>query len=173
MKRAVFLDRDGVLNKTIFRDGKPRAPYTLEDFALLEDVAEGIQLLRDNNFTLIVVTNQPDVARGWVSREAVDAVNNKLRELIEVDDIKICFHDSMENCLCRKPKPGMLIDAAREMEIDLKNSFMIGDRHSDVEAGIDAGCRTFLVGQGDHSSTVTPDYQVESLLEAARIIIKL
>lgn len=173
MKRAVFLDRDGVLNKTIFRDGKPRAPYTLEDFALLEDVPEGIQLLRNNNFTLIVVTNQPDVARGWVSREAVDAVNNKLRELIEVDDIKICFHDSMENCFCRKPKPGMLIDAARELGIDLKSSFMIGDRHSDVEAGIDAGCRTFLVGKGDHSSTVTPDYQVESLLEAARIIIKL
>lgn len=173
MKRAVFLDRDGVLNKTIFRDGKPRAPYTLEDFGLLEGVPEGIELLRKNKFTLIVVTNQPDVSRGWVSREAVDIVNNKLRELIEVDDIKICFHDSKENCLCRKPKPGMLLEAAREQNIDLRNSFMIGDRHSDVEAGIDAGCKTFLVGEGDHSSTVTPDYQVKSLLEAAMIIIKL
>lgn len=173
MKRAVFLDRDGVLNKTIFRDGKPRAPYTLEDFFLLEGVQEGIELLRKNNFLLIVVTNQPDVARGWVSREAVDAVNDKLREFIEVDDIKICFHDSKENCHCRKPRPGMLLEAAKEQDIDLKNSFMIGDRHSDVEAGADAGCKTFLVGEGDHSSTITPDYQVQSLLEAAKIIIKI
>lgn len=172
MKKAVFLDRDGVLNRTIFRDGKPRAPYTLEDFSLLDGVPEGIRLLRENQFDLIVVTNQPDVARGWVSREAVDAVNDKLRELIQVDDIKICFHDSKENCSCRKPRPGMLLEAARERDIDLKKSFMIGDRHSDVEAGIAAGCRTILIGEGDHSANVSPDFQFNSLLEAAQLIIR-
>lgn len=173
MKKAVFLDRDGVLNRTIFRDGKPRAPYTLEDFALIEGVPEGIKLLRENKFDLIVVTNQPDVARGWVSREAVDAVNMKLRELIEVDDIKICFHDTNANCECRKPKPGMILEAAQERNIDLENSFMIGDRHSDVEAGIAAGCRTILIGEGDHSAKVVPDYKFESLLDAARLIVSL
>jgi D-glycero-D-manno-heptose 1,7-bisphosphate phosphatase len=173
LKKAVFLDRDGVLNQTIFRDGKPRAPYTLEDFSLLDGVPEGIQILRDNQFDLIVVTNQPDVARGWVSKEAVIAVNNKLRELIHVDDIKICFHDTKENCNCRKPRPGMLLEAARERNLDLKNSFMIGDRHSDVEAGIAAGCRTILIGEGDHSSPVSPEFQFFSLLEAAKKIISL
>lgn len=172
MSKAVFLDRDGVLNRTIFRDGKPRAPYKLEDFFLFDDVPEAIELFRNNNFTLIVVTNQPDVARGWVSREAVDAVNNRLRELIPVDDIKVCFHDTKENCLCRKPKPGMLLEAASERSIDLVASFMIGDRHSDIEAGIAAGCRTVLIGEGDHSSNVEPDYKFSSLLEAAREIIK-
>lgn len=173
MKKAVFLDRDGVLNRTIFRDGKPRAPYTLEDFSLLDGVPEGIKLLRENHFILIVVTNQPDVARGWVSREAVDAVNEKLKTMIEIDDIKICFHDSKENCLCRKPKPGMLLEAAEEKQIDLKKSFMIGDRHSDVEAGLAAGCKTILIGEGDHSSNVSPDYVFDSLFEAAKVIVSL
>lgn len=173
MKKAVFLDRDGVLNRTIFRDGKPRAPYTLEDFSLLDGVPEGIKLLREHQYVLIVVTNQPDVARGWVSKEAVDAVNERLRVLLEVDDIKICFHDSKENCQCRKPRPGMLLEAAKEKHIDLKRSFMIGDRHSDVEAGIAAGCRTILIGEGDHSANVSPDYKFESLLEAAKLIISL
>lgn len=171
MKRAVFLDRDGVLNKTIFRDGKPRAPYTVEDFFLFDGVPEAIELLHQHHFVLIVVTNQPDVARGWVSREAVDAVNHKLRELIAVDDIKICFHDSKDNCPCRKPKPGMLLEAAGERNIDLKRSFMIGDRHSDVEAGIAAGCLTILIGEGDHSSDVKPDFKMNSLLDAAKLII--
>ncbi len=171
MTRAIFLDRDGVLNRTIFRDGKPRAPYKLEDFFLFDGVSEAIELFRTNHFTLIVVTNQPDVARGWVSKEAVDAVNNRLRELIHVDDVKICFHDSKENCLCRKPKPGMLLEAASERGIDLAASFMIGDRHSDIEAGISAGCKTVLIGEGDHSSNVIPDFQFSSLLEAARVII--
>jgi D-glycero-D-manno-heptose 1,7-bisphosphate phosphatase len=172
LKRAVFLDRDGVLNHTIFRDGKPRAPYTLEDFKLFADVPEAIDLLRKNHFFLVIVTNQPDVARGWVSKEAVDLVNNKLLELIKIDDIRICFHDSGENCNCRKPRPGMLLEAASQHKIDLKSSYMIGDRHSDVEAGIAAGCKTILIGEGDHSSRVTPDFKASSLLEAAKFIVE-
>ncbi len=173
MKKAIFLDRDGVLNQTVFRNGKPRAPYTLEEFSLFEGVKEAIQLFRELDYVLIVVTNQPDVARGWVSREAVEMVNNKIRELIHLDDIKICFHTEKDNCQCRKPRPGMLMEAANEWKIDFKESFMIGDRHSDVEAGLSAGCKTILIGEGDNSSSVKPDFQKSSLLEAAHMIAKL
>lgn len=171
MRKAVFLDRDGVLNQTIFRNGKPRAPYTLEEFSLFSGVVEGIQLLKEQGYVLIVVTNQPDVARGWVSKEAVDAVNNKLRELIPVDDIKICFHTEKDHCSCRKPQPGMLLEAARERDIDLSQSYMLGDRYSDIEAGIRAGCRTILIGPGDEKGIYSPDFQLDSLFEAAKKIV--
>lgn len=173
MNKAVFLDRDGVLNQTIFRMGKPRAPYTLEEFTLFAGVKEAIDLLKRNQFILIVVTNQPDVARGWVSEDAVHAVNDKLQELIPVDEIKICFHTEKDNCLCRKPRPGMLLEAAHERDIDLSLSWIIGDRHSDVEAGRSAGCKTILIGEGDHSSSVVPDYQFENLLAAAKLIVEI
>jgi D-glycero-D-manno-heptose 1,7-bisphosphate phosphatase len=173
LNKAVFLDRDGVLNQTIFRDGKPRAPYTLEDFFLFDGVPEAIDLFRAHEFCLIVVTNQPDVARGWVSREAVDAVNQRLNELLKVDDIKVCFHTEKDNCVCRKPKPGMILEAAGERSIDLTKSFMIGDRYSDVEAGFHAGCKTVLIGPGDVKGSYLPDYQFNSLIEAARSIIKI
>lgn len=173
MNKAIFLDRDGVLNQTVFRDGKPRAPYALSEFALFQGVVEGVQLLKEKGYVLIVVTNQPDVARGWVSREAVVDVNNKLRELIPVDDIKICFHTEKDHCACRKPQPGMLLEASQEKNIDLKNSYMIGDRYSDVEAGIRAGCKTILIGPGDEKKEFTPDYQFDSLFEAAQKIAAL
>lgn len=173
MKRAIFLDRDGVLNQTIFRMGKPRAPYELNEFRLCEGVEEGISLLKENGFLLVVVTNQPDVARGWVSREAVDAVNNKLRELLPVDDVVACFHTEKDHCECRKPRPGMLLKAARNFSIDLQNSWMIGDRYSDVEAGFKAGCKTILIGEGDTPGEFLPDFRKASLLEAARLIVNI
>ena len=173
MKKAVFLDRDGVLNQTIWRFGKPRAPYTLDEFTLLPGVKEATELLKQMDFLLIVVTNQPDVARGWVSREAVDAVNQKLLELIRIDSLKACFHTEKDDCLCRKPRPGMLKEAIREWGINPALSFMIGDRSSDVEAGHSAGCRTILIGTSDSSFSVIPEYECGSLLEAAKFIGKL
>lgn len=173
MKKAVFLDRDGVLNETIFRMGKPRAPYELHEFKLCDGVPEGIELLRMNGFFLVVVTNQPDVARGWVSREAVDAVNTKLRELIPVDDVLACFHTEKDQCDCRKPRPGMLLKAAEKYQIDLAKSWMIGDRFSDVEAGVMAGCKTILIGAGDTPGEFHPDFRKDSLLQAAQLIIKI
>jgi D-glycero-D-manno-heptose 1,7-bisphosphate phosphatase len=153
--------------------GKPRAPYTLEEFRLYEGVPEGITLLRDQGFLLVVVTNQPDVARGWVSREAVDAVNTKLLSLIQVDDIRACFHTEKDQCECRKPRPGMLLAAAEKFSIDMNSSWMIGDRYSDVEAGIRAGCKTILIGEGDTPGSFLPDFRSHSLLEAARLITKI
>ena len=171
MNKAVFLDRDGVLNHTIFRDGKPRAPYKLEDFKLFSDVEESTKLLKQNGYMLIVVTNQPDVARGWVSKTKVEEINTELARLIAIDDIKVCYHDTSDKCDCLKPKPGMLIEAAREHHIDLSISFMLGDRHSDVEAGKAAGTSAILIGEGDHSIETNPDFKADSLLEAVKFIL--
>ena len=172
MRKAIFLDRDGVLNQTIFRNGKPRAPYKLEEFVLFPGVIEATEILRRMDYLLIVVTNQPDVARGWVSKESVDAVNVKLKNLIVFDDLKICFHTENDNCQCRKPRPGMLLEAASEWNIDISKSFIIGDRHSDIAAGLNAGCKTILVGPGDNGLGV-PDFQKDSLFEAAQLIANL
>ena len=171
MKKAIFLDRDGVINQLIIREGKAQAPYTLEEFALYPGVEEALVIIKASGYLAIIVTNQPDVARGWVKKESVELVNNKIRELLPVDDIKICYHTNSDNCLCRKPMPGMLLEAAREWEIDLKSSFMMGDRYGDVSAGVRAGCKTVLIGkgdaQGDHPS---PDYRAELLIEAVKFI---
>jgi D-glycero-D-manno-heptose 1,7-bisphosphate phosphatase len=172
-KKAIFLDRDGVINKLIMREGVGRAPYVLEDLVLIPGAAEACQKLKHADFLNIVVTNQPDVARGWVLRENVDLINNQIRELLEIDDIKICFHNNADNCSCRKPAPGMLLEAALEWKIDLAQSFMIGDRYSDIAAGVSAGCRTILVGPGDTQGIYpTPNHKVDSLLEAVQIILK-
>jgi D-glycero-D-manno-heptose 1,7-bisphosphate phosphatase len=173
LRKAVFLDRDGVLNQTVFRMGKPRAPYTMDEFALYDGVKEGLELLKDKDFLLIVVTNQPDVARGWVSREAVDMVNDKIKELLPIDDLYACFHVEKDQCNCRKPKPGMLISAGKKWNIDFNQSFMLGDRISDVEAGISAGTKTILIGEEIVSGSIRPDYQKESLFEAAKLIATL
>lgn len=171
MKKAIFLDRDGVLNQLIIREGKAQAPYTLEEFSLYPGVVEALKIIKEAGYLAIVVTNQPDVARGWVKKESVELVNNKILELLPIDDIKICFHINSDNCECRKPMPGMLLEAAREWEIDLNHSFMIGDRYGDISAGVRAGCKTILIGigdgQGEHPS---PDYKAELLIDAVKFI---
>jgi D-glycero-D-manno-heptose 1,7-bisphosphate phosphatase len=171
LNKAIFLDRDGVINQTVFRNGKPRAPYTLSEFALFLGVPEALEAFKNKGYTLIVVTNQPDVARGWVSRESVDMINDEIKELLPIDDLKICFHTEKDHCNCRKPRPGMILEAAKEWDIDLSLSYMIGDRHSDIQAGKEAGCKTILIGSGDMSSDVSPDFQLDSLLEASKIIL--
>ena len=173
-KKAIFLDREGVINKLIMKNGKGRAPYTLEDFELFPGVVEACQKLKDSDYLTIIVTNQPDVARGWVLQESVELINNKVRKLLPIDDIRICFHTNEDNCLCRKPMPGMILDAASVWGINLQESFMIGDRFGDVAAGVSAGCKTILVGEGDTQGTFpTPHYKVDSLLEAVSIILSL
>jgi len=171
-KKAIFLDRDGVLNKLVMNNGKGRAPYNLEDFDLYPGVIEACHKIKKSDFLTIIVTNQPDVARGWVPRESVEIINNKIKELLPIDDIKICFHTNEDNCLCRKPMPGMILDAAAAWGIDLKNSYMIGDRFGDIAAGVSAGCMTFLVGPGDEQGSFPePNYKVDSLFEAVNIIL--
>lgn len=172
-KRAVFLDRDGVINRALVLNGKSYPPATLDDFQLLPGVEPAIQALRKAGFLVIVVTNQPDVATGIQRREVVEAMHEKLLALTHCDDIKVCYHTDSDNCECRKPKPGMLLDAASVWNIDLARSFMIGDRWRDIAAGTTAGCATFFIDYGyTEPRPVNPDAVVGSLAEASSLILR-
>jgi D-glycero-D-manno-heptose 1,7-bisphosphate phosphatase len=174
MRRAVFLDRDGVLNRTVVRDGVPYPPASAAELELLDGVPAALRLLAQHGWALIVVTNQPDVARGTQTRAAVEAINQLLIAQLPLDAIYTCYHDNADGCDCRKPQPGLLRQAADAYRIDLGQSFMIGDRWSDVVAGRAAGCRTFLLDQPySQSQRCAPDYTAASLLEAARVIMQL
>ncbi len=172
MRRAVFLDRDGVINRAIVPDGKPYPPASLEELEILPGVHEALQKLHDANYLLVVVTNQPDVARGAAKREDVELMNAFLSSQLPIDDFKTCYHDSGDKCNCRKPLPGALIEAAQEHNIDLSKSFMVGDRWRDVEAGASAGCKTFFINyRYAEQKPDAPDFIVSSLLEAKKIIL--
>ena len=172
MRRAVFLDRDGVINRAIVRDGKPYPPASLVELEILPGVHEALQKLHDANYLLVVVTNQPDVARGVSKKEDIELINDFLSSQLPIDDFKTCYHDSGDKCNCRKPLPGALLEAAQEHNIDLTKSFMVGDRWRDVEAGASAGCKTFFINYSyAEQSPDTPDFIVASLLEAKKIIL--
>lgn len=146
-KRAIFLDRDGVLNRATVRNGRPYPPATLEAFQILPGVADAVRRLRDAGFLLIVATNQPDVARGTQRREVVDAMNASLAAVVPIDDFRVCYEDG-DDCPRRKPNPGLLVEAAEAHKINLLASFMVGDRWRDIEAGRRAGCRTVFIDLG-------------------------
>jgi D-glycero-D-manno-heptose 1,7-bisphosphate phosphatase len=170
--RAVFIDRDGVINRAVVRDGKPYPPQGLADLELLPGVPEAMRALKDAGFRLIVATNQPDVATGHQTRETVEAFHAHLRATLPIDDIRVCYHVDADACACRKPKPGMLLDAARAWDIALGASVMVGDRWRDIDAGRAAGCRTILVESGyDERAAEGFDAAVPSLLEASRLIL--
>lgn len=142
---AVFLDRDGVLNRVYIRDGKSYAPRRLEDFILMPNSGKSVKILKQLGFKIIVVTNQPDIGNGFVTNDEVNAMHMKLFSKTDVDDIFVCRHRQDEGCDCRKPKPGMLLEASVKHRIDLKNSYLIGDRASDVQAGLSVGCKTIFI----------------------------
>jgi D-glycero-D-manno-heptose 1,7-bisphosphate phosphatase len=172
VKCAVFFDRDGVLNANIERDGRFVAPTTLADFRILPGAAEAVSRLKKAGFTLVVVTNQPDVATGRTPRSVVDAMNAQLRAAMPIDDVKVCFHIDEDRCTCRKPQPGMILEAARERGIYLPGSFVVGDRWRDMEAGRNAGCKTILVDVGlVQDGAMQPDRIVKTLSEAVDCIL--
>jgi D-glycero-D-manno-heptose 1,7-bisphosphate phosphatase len=172
MKRAVFLDRDGVINRAIVRNGRPFPPANITQLEVLPGVSEALEKLHAANYLLIVVTNQPDVARGTAKREDIEEMNAHLSSQLPIDQFRTCYHDSSDGCNCRKPLPGSILDAAKEYQIDLSKSFMVGDRWRDIEAGAAAGCKTFFVNYR-YSEKIpdTPDFIVSSLLEAEKIIL--
>jgi D-glycero-D-manno-heptose 1,7-bisphosphate phosphatase len=147
-KPAVFLDRDGVLNEAIVHDGKPYPPCDLSEFVIAHGARAALEELKREGFLLIVVTNQPDIARGKAKRADVDKINAQLAAILPLDAIEVCEHDDKERCDCRKPKPGMILRAREKLDVDLAGSFMVGDRWRDIEAGRRAGCRTILIGDG-------------------------
>jgi D-glycero-D-manno-heptose 1,7-bisphosphate phosphatase len=170
----VFLDRDGVLNRAIVKNGKPYPPSTRGDFEILPGVPEALWRLRTGGFQLVVVTNQPDVARGVQQRSEVEAINRELTSRLPVHAVKVCYHDDSDRCTCRKPKPGMLLESAAELALDIRASYMVGDRWRDIEAGRAAGCHTVLIDNGyseDHRCT--PDWVAADLPAAADWILKV
>ncbi|MBE3133192.1 MAG: HAD family hydrolase [Acidobacteria bacterium] len=172
VRRAVFLDRDGVINRAIVRDGRPYPPATIEAVEVLPGVADGLARLHDAGFRLVVITNQPDVARGTQRRDVVDAIHARLASLLPINEFRVCDHDDGDLCACRKPQPGLLLDAAREGGLSLADSYLVGDRWRDVEAGRAAGCRTIFIDYHyAERRPDAPDVTVQSLAEAADWIL--
>lgn len=175
LRRAVFLDRDGVINQARIQSGKPYPPTTLAELQIFPDAPEALADLRRRGFLLIVVTNQPDVSRGTQRRETVEQINRALASALPLDQFLVCYHDAHDNCDCRKPRPGLLLRAAREQQIDLVRSYMIGDRWRDIDAGHNAGCQTILIdyAYNEQGPERQPTATVKSLREAADTIIQL
>lgn len=170
--KAVFLDRDGVLTRAVIRRGIPCAPLSVEEMEILPGAVEAVASLRQAGFLTIVVTNQPDVARGAMKRTMVEAMHEKLLELLAPDDILVCCHDDGDGCKCRKPQPGMLNAAALRFGIDLSASFLIGDRWKDIAAGKAAGCASIWIDRGyDEPRAEAADFTVFSLGEAVAVIL--
>jgi len=173
LKPAVFLDRDGVIVVPHFRDRRSYAPRRLEDFRLYPEAAASLRKLKRAGFLLAVVTNQPDVGNGVTPRSEVDAMHEIMTRELPVDALRACFHGQAERCECRKPKPGLILEIAGELGIDLGRSFMVGDRRSDVEAGRAAGCTTVFIDLDyDEPAPDAPDFIVRSIAEAADVIIE-
>jgi len=173
-RRAVFLDRDGVINRPLIRNGKPYPPACLDEFEILPGVPDACELLKNLGFLIIVATNQPDVGRGTLPLVSVETIHAWLSKQLPIDAIFTCFHGGeayRQTCDCRKPRPGMLLQAASELRIDLVNSFMIGDRWRDVECALNAGCKAIFIDWGYQETLKRqPSYRVGNLLEAAKLI---
>lgn len=167
---AVFLDRDGVLNEVIIRDGHPHSPPDVPSFRIFQDVPDSLTRLKRVGFALVVATNQPNVARGLQTREVVDGMNAVLMATLPLDEIRVCYHDDGDGCGCRKPRPGLLLSGP---EYDLRRSFMIGDRWQDIEAGRRAGCRTIWIDRGYAEPRARADACVNSLASAVDWILRL
>jgi len=172
-KRAVFLDRDGVLNRSVVRGGKPYPPASVAELEILPGVPEALRKLKESGFLLVAATNQPDVARGTQSREVVEKIHVALLSALPLDEILVCYHDDGDNCRCRKPRPGLLLQAAEKFSISLAASFMVGDRWKDVEAGRNAGCRTVFIDYGYEEKFPgnPPDFIAPSLIGAVDWIL--
>ena len=171
---AIFLDRDGTLNVQVVREGKPYPPQSLAEFRLFEDVPAACRELAAAGYALVVATNQPDVGRGDQQQAVVEAMHERLRSLVpEITRVEVCYDPGRgEPSLRRKPEPGMLLDAARELNLDLTRSWMVGDRWRDIDCGRRAGVRTVFIDFGyAEELRAAPDFTVKSFREAAGIIL--
>jgi len=172
-RRAVFLDRDGVINRAIVRDGLPFSPTSPNELELFPDAARACELLKAHDFCLVIVTNQPDVAKGTLAKETVEELHRKVCQLLPIDRVEVCY-DRDDASADRKPNPGMLKRAALALDIDLGGSFMVGDRWRDVDCGHAAGCQTIFIDHGyAEQLRKVPHFQARNILEAANIIVDL
>jgi D-glycero-D-manno-heptose 1,7-bisphosphate phosphatase len=175
LARAVFLDRDGVINRALERDGLPYSPASLGEFEILPGVAAACARLKRAGYLLVVATNQPEVGRGTLKKEMVEKIHAEMCRLLPIDRVEVCYHPGKElsDCDCRKPKPGMLLRAERALGIDLSQSWMVGDRWRDVDCGHAAGCRTIFIDRGyAEELRQKPHFSAGNLAEAADIILR-
>ena len=171
---AVFLDRDGIINQAIIRDGKPYPPNGLDEFVIIPETVSALSILVEAGYTLIGITNQPDVARGTQSKENVEIFNTLIQSSTPVKEIFVCYHDDKDGCSCRKPKPGLIFQAAKKFDLDLSQSWMVGDRWKDIAAGHAAGVRTIFVDYQYSEKYLgpPPDFKVEKTEFLPKIILK-
>ncbi len=170
--RAVFLDRDGVINRVVMRLGRPESPRTMSEFAFEPGVAAAVERLKAAGLRLFVVSNQPDLARGKLAPETVAAMTGAIMRALPIDAVRVCPHDDRDDCGCRKPRPGMLVELAREYGVVLGDSFMIGDSWKDMAAGRAAGCATIML-ERDYNRGAAADYRRPTLADAAALIVSI
>ena len=163
---AVFLDRDGVLNHVVWRDGKPASPRRLDELEIEPEAPGALAALRACGYALFVVTNQPDVVRGRMDAATLEAIHTALAAALPVEEIAACLHDDADACACRKPKPGLLLELARRHGLDLSRSWMVGDQDRDIACGHAAGCRAVLIAK-PYNSRAGAEHVVDSLWQAA------
>lgn len=172
MKRAIFLDRDGVINEVLFRgrnNDKPIAPWKMDEFKLVPGIKKPLESLSQLGFLLFIVTNQPDIAKGLVNLNTVNKMNRIIMSKFPIKEIKVCPHIDSDNCNCRKPKPGMILELSRKWKIDTEQSFLIGDNWRDMKVGKRAGCKTILLDRF-YNQKIKADYKIDNLEESINII---
>jgi len=172
--KALFWDRDGVLNKIIMRDGKPSSPWRIEEFEILPDVKRCLEKTKEMGFLNIVFTSQPDISRGFLKTEELEKMHRIISKTLSVDEIKFCPHDDKDNCECRKPKPGLIVEAVKKWSIDLDKSYVVGDSWKDIKAGKSVGCKTFLLRKKYNKDYKEDyDFEINSLKQMVEIIKNL
>jgi D-glycero-D-manno-heptose 1,7-bisphosphate phosphatase len=167
--RAIFLDRDGVINKIVMRDGKPTSPRDIREFEIEDGVAEALATLSAGGFRLFVVTNQPELARGLLTERSLRAMTKRFMTALPIEDARVCPHDSADGCACRKPQPGMLLDLGRSYDLSLRESYIVGDTWKDTEAGRGAGCQSIILDR-PYNRADPADWRVPDLKRAADLI---
>jgi D-glycero-D-manno-heptose 1,7-bisphosphate phosphatase len=170
VNKAVFLDRDGVINKVIYRDGVVSSPRIASEWKYEADIEPFIKELKSRGYYIFVVTNQPDISRGYLDIHLHNFFLDDMAKNFNIDEICVCPHDDIDNCSCRKPKAGMLMDLASKWNIDLEKSYVVGDSIKDIGAGVKAGCETILLSRS-YNQGVKSDYKIKSILDALLIIL--
>lgn len=173
MKKAVFVDRDGVLNEAPVVHGNPISPMEIGEFEIVKDAKVAIELLVNGGFEIVVITNQPEISRGRLELSVLEEMHKTLSSFLGVKNFYVCPHDDLDFCECRKPKSGLITQAVRDLEIDIKSSFLIGDRWKDIEAGKSAGCKCIFIDKGYREKQPSGNFlSVKTLWEAACNIIE-
>lgn len=164
MNSAIFLDRDGVVNYPIIREKKPYAPISLDELKIIPEIKQVIDFFKSKHFKILVITNQPDVSRGKVTKDEVEKINASILSQLSIDEIFTCYHDNQDQCECRKPKPGAFITLSQKHNINLSKSIMIGDRAKDIEAAKNANCPSVFIDYGyNEPNPVDQNYTIDNV----------